>query len=560
MNHVTARRFETADADPSRVADAVAERATSIEDGFDELVESIADADAVLLGEASHGTSEYYRLRARLTARLLEEHDFSFVAVEGDWTDCYDVTEYVTGRADAAAASEILAGFERWPTWMWANWEAAEFLDWLAGYNAGRAIGDRVGFYGLDVYGLYESMAAVIDALEDLDPELADRARDAYHCFEPYGADAREYARSIRLIPDDCEDEVISVLTELRETIAERHADHDGDDPLAFFAAEQNALVTKNAESFYRTMARGGADSWNVRDRHMSRTLERLLAFHDGPGIVWAHNTHVGDARATSMRDRGQLNLGQLAREEVCDDDSDVAIVGFGSHRGTVIAGTEWGRRWSGCECPKPGRTVTRTSSIGPARTTSSSSSPAGTPRRTSRSATVSPSLAATARSEWFTIRSTRAATTCGRYCPTGTMRSSTSTRRPRSTRSISRAANGRRKRIPGACDPFVCGGPVSCTSGTSDAGAQATSTRSVALLSRLTCDVRFVRVDSDPGGTGRLESFSDRPVYVGPRVSVGEPTANPPGFHRGAVKLLCERRSIERSSQRRYQYSIQSY
>lgn len=353
VNHVTTRRFETTDTNPSRVVEAIAERATSIEDGFDALVDSIADADVVLLGEASHGTSEYYRLRARLTARLLEDHDFAFVAVEGDWTDCYDVTEYVTGRADATAASDILDGFERWPTWMWANWEVAEFLDWLAKYNAGRAIGDRMGFYGLDVYGLYESMAAVIDALEDLDPELADRARDAYHCFEPYGADASEYARSIRLIPEDCEDEVIDVLQTLREDVAEFHADHDGDDPLAFFAAEQNALVAKNAESFYRAMARGGADSWNVRDRHMSRTLERLLEFHDGQGIVWAHNTHVGDASATSMHDRGQLNLGQLAREEVCDDDSDVAIVGFGSHRGTVIAGTEWGAEMERMRVPE---------------------------------------------------------------------------------------------------------------------------------------------------------------------------------------------------------------
>ncbi|WP_265111006.1 erythromycin esterase family protein [Halosolutus halophilus] len=339
---MTAHRVDTgALGDSERAATALADRATPIRDGFDDLVEGVADADVVLLGEASHGTSEYYRLRARLTAALLARHDFAFVAVEGDWTDCYEVTRYVTGRSDADGAREVLEGFERWPTWMWANWEIVEFLDWLADHNADRPDDDVAGFYGLDVYGLYESMAAVIDYLEEVDPDLAARARDAYHCFEPYGEDAREYAQSIRLVPEDCEGEVLEVLQTLREDIAEQ--EYDGDDPLESFAAEQNALVAKNAESYYRAMARGDANSWNVRDRHMSETLDRLLDFHDGPGIVWAHNTHVGDARATDMVDRGRLNLGQLVRDEVCADETDAAVVGFGSHRGTVIAGAEWG-------------------------------------------------------------------------------------------------------------------------------------------------------------------------------------------------------------------------
>ncbi|WP_306057209.1 erythromycin esterase family protein [Natronococcus wangiae] len=360
---MTARRANTADlGDPERAAAAVAERATPLEDGIDDLVADVADADVVLLGESSHGTSEYYRLRARLSAELLANHGFSFVAVEGDWTDCFDVTRYVTGRSDAESARDVLENFERWPTWMWANWEVLEFLEWLREHNDDRPIGDRAGFYGLDVYSLYESMAAVIDYLEDLDPDLAARARDAYHCFEPYGEDAREYAQSIRLVPEDCEEEVLEALRTLREDVAEtsadredersegpgeasekRHASHDGDDPLETFAADQNALVAKNAESYYRAMARGDETSWNVRDRHMSETLERLLEFHDDPGIVWAHNTHVGDARATDMADRGKLNLGQLAREEVCEDEADVAVVGFGSHRGSVVAGDEWG-------------------------------------------------------------------------------------------------------------------------------------------------------------------------------------------------------------------------
>ena len=345
VSHVTAQRFGRSSGDPDRAAAAITERGTALRDGFDDLVDGIADADVVLLGEASHGTSEYYQLRAEISARLLADHGFEFVAVEGDWTDCYDVTEYVTGRSEADGAREVLESFERWPTWMWANWEVVEFVDWLAEYNADRVVGERAGFYGLDVYGLYESMAAVIDYLEDVDSELAAQARDAYHCFEPYGEDAREYARSLRLVPDDCEDEVLAVLRELREEVADRQAASDtaGDDPLADFAAEQNALVASNAEAYYREMGRGGSESWNVRDRHMSETLERLLEFHGGPGIVWAHNTHIGDARATTMEDRGKLNLGQLAREEVCDDDADVAAVGFGSHRGSVIAGDEWG-------------------------------------------------------------------------------------------------------------------------------------------------------------------------------------------------------------------------
>ncbi|TYL40728.1 protein-L-isoaspartate O-methyltransferase [Natronococcus pandeyae] len=317
------------------------ERATPLEEGFDDLAADVSDAEVVLLGEASHGTSEYYRLRARLSAELLANHDFSFVAVEGDWTDCFEVTRYVTGRSGAESARDVLETFERWPTWMWANWEVLEFLEWLREHNEDRPIDERAGFYGLDVYSLYESMAEVIDYLEDLDPDLAARARDAYHCFEPYGEDAREYAQSIRLVPEDCEEEVLEVLRTLREDVAA--TEYDGDDPLESFAADQNALVAKNAESYYRAMARGNETSWNVRDRHMSETLERLLEFHDGPGIVWAHNTHVGDARATDMIDRGKLNLGQLAREEVCEDDTDVAVVGFGSHRGSVVAGDEWG-------------------------------------------------------------------------------------------------------------------------------------------------------------------------------------------------------------------------
>ncbi|WP_101297921.1 erythromycin esterase family protein [Halegenticoccus soli] len=320
-------------------------------DDLDAIVDRLGDAECVLLGEATHGTSEFYRLRARLTARLVRDRGFDFVAVEGDWTDCYDVNRYVKGDLDADGAREVLDGFDRWPTWMWANWEVAEFADWLAERNRGRPADDRVGFYGLDVYGLFESMEAVVDYLEDVDPEAADRARDAYRCFEPYGGDAREYARSTRLVPEDCEGDVVDILTDLRRKA--REYESEGPDGEEYFAAEQNAVVAKNAEEYYRTLARGGSSSWNVRDRHMAETLDRLLDRHgpDGRAIVWAHNTHVGDARATTMADRGEVNIGQLVRESHGADN--VALVGFGTHRGSVVAGDRWGAQMEEMSLPE---------------------------------------------------------------------------------------------------------------------------------------------------------------------------------------------------------------
>ncbi len=329
------------DTDIDAVAEAAREHSrplTAVAD-LDRLVAAVSDARYVLLGEASHGTSEFYRWRARLTARLLREHDFSFVAVEGDWTDCYDVNRYVRHMPDAGSnAPTVLGKFDRWPTWMWANWEVVELIEWLREFNANRPESERAGFYGLDVYSLFESMTAVIDYLEDIDPDAAVRARDAYNCFEPYGEDAREYARSTRLVPESCEDEVVEMLTRLRE-----RTPTPADEPEEQFAAEQNALVAKNAEEYYRAMARADVNSWNVRDEHMVETLDRLLDHHDpdAKAIVWAHNTHVGDARATDMEERGKVNVGQLVREQNPADD--VFVVGFGTHRGEVVAGEEWG-------------------------------------------------------------------------------------------------------------------------------------------------------------------------------------------------------------------------
>jgi erythromycin esterase-like protein len=304
------------------------------------LIDRIGDARFVLLGEASHGTSEFYTWRTELSKRLMAERGFTFIAVEGDWPDCYRVNRYVRGMPDSGASSTaVLHAFERWPTWMWANREVIALVDWLRDYNRRRSPDQRAGFYGLDVYSLWDSMRAVIEYLERIDPQLARNARSAYNCFEPYAEDVQEYARATALVPTSCEAEAVSVLRALRGRAPEFREDgREG-----YFNAEQNALVAKNAELYYRTMVRGGSASWNVRDTHMVETLDRLMQHH-GPtskAIVWEHNTHIGDARYTDMARARMVNVGQLVRQEHAEDG--VVLVGFGSHRGTVIAAEEWG-------------------------------------------------------------------------------------------------------------------------------------------------------------------------------------------------------------------------
>ncbi len=322
-----------------------ASRPLETAEDLDPVVEAIGRARFVLLGEATHGTSEFYTWRAAISKRLIRERGFSFVAVEGDWPDCYRVNRYVKGMADAGGrAADVLHAFERWPTWMWANREVVEFAEWLRDHNRGLPTERRVGFYGLDVYSLWESMAEVIEYLERIDPEAARAARRAAACFDPYHEDAQAYARATVIVPTSCQAEVISLLREVRAK-APMYADGDQD---AHFNAEQNALIVQHAERYYRTMIQGGATSWNVRDRHMVETLDRLVAHH-GPrskAIVWEHNTHVGDARYTDMGRHGMVNVGQLVREahgERPTAGDGVMLVGFGTHRGTVIAAKEWG-------------------------------------------------------------------------------------------------------------------------------------------------------------------------------------------------------------------------
>lgn len=307
---------------------------------LDPLLDAIGTARYALLGEASHGTHEFYTGRTDLSKRLIEEKQFSFVAVEGDWPACYTINRYVKGLPDSGvSARDVLHAFDRWPTWMWANREVLDFVDWLREHNRSLAPDRQVGFYGLDVYSLWESMAAVLEYLERIDPALGRAAKSAYTCFEPYHEDAQEYARATALVPTSCENEAVAVLRALRA----RAPEYRQDSREAYFVAEQNALVARDAEMYYRTMVRGGPTSWNVRDYHMVDTLDRLMSYH-GPlsrGIVWEHNTHIGDARYTDMAAGGMVNVGQLVRRSHQADG--VTLVGFGSHHGTVIAADEWG-------------------------------------------------------------------------------------------------------------------------------------------------------------------------------------------------------------------------
>lgn len=339
-----ARRLRSAAEPPvnSRIGEAISSFARPLHEfeDLDPLMDRIGDARFVLLGEASHGTAEFYDWRRLISQRLIREKNFSFIAVEGDWPDCYRVNRYVKGYSDSGKdAHEVLHAFKRWPTWMWANREVVALANWLRRHNASMPENKKVGFYGLDVYSLWESMEAVLSYLAKVDGLALPAARKAFECFEPYADDAQEYASATRWTAETCEDEVVHLLHALR--LQKSHSKEDGRD--MFFDAEQNALVAKNAENYYRTMVRGNSTSWNVRDRHMVETLNRLMHYY-GPGskaIVWEHNTHVGDARYTDMAASGMINVGQLVREEHFNDG--VVLIGFSSYTGTVIAADEWG-------------------------------------------------------------------------------------------------------------------------------------------------------------------------------------------------------------------------
>lgn len=296
-----------------------------------------ADRRVVLLGEASHGTEEFYRARAAVTRRLVERHGFTIVAVEADWPDAAALDRYVRDRP---APSGAPPPFRRFPTWMWRNTVVADLLGWMRTHNLGRPMEARAGFYGLDIYNLRDSMAAVLAYLETADPEAAAVARERYGCLTPWRNDPAVYGRAA--LGDSrrrCEKQA---LAQCREMLERSLAASLADSP-ALFDAAQNARLVAAAERYYRIMYDGGAESWNLRDTHMFETLERLLDA-GGPGakaVVWAHNSHIGDARATEMGQlRGELNLGQLARQRFGEA---AALIGFGTHEGTVAAASDWG-------------------------------------------------------------------------------------------------------------------------------------------------------------------------------------------------------------------------
>ncbi|MGY1620464.1 erythromycin esterase family protein [Geodermatophilus sp. SYSU D00691] len=306
---------------------------------LDPLLERVGDARVVAIGEASHGTHEYYAWRAALTRRLVAERGFGVVAVEGDWPDCYRVNRSVRARPGAAGdPHDELHAFARWPTWMWANDEVVDFCRWLRAFNADRPDDDRVGFYGLDVYSLWDSMHELVGWLREHEPGSVETAVRALRCFEPFGEDGAEYAFASRFTPSTCEQAVVDLLRHLCE---ERGRAESATDAEGRFAAEQNAAVVVDAERYYRAMVRGSAESWNVRDVHMADALDRLLEHTAGKAVVWEHNTHIGDARHTDMAAAGMVNLGQLLRER--HGRERVVLVGAGGHRGGVVAAEAWG-------------------------------------------------------------------------------------------------------------------------------------------------------------------------------------------------------------------------
>ena len=312
---------------------------------FDPLLARIGNARFVLIGEASHGTHEFYRVRSEITKRLIRDKGFTGVAAEADWPDAYRVNRFVRGREGDVDATDALGGFRRFPQWMWRNADVLDFVGWLRAHNQSLSQAHRVGFYGLDLYSLHASIEAVLSYLRVVDPDAARLAQARYACFDHYGRDLHEYGAAARFgLTPSCEREVIAQLREMQRSAGD-YIRRDGRlDPDALFYAEQNARVVRNAEAYYRAAVSGGVESWNLRDHHMAATLGLLANHLDRSAnaskiVVWAHNSHLGDATWTEMGSRGELNVGQLVREEFPRDS---VLIGFTTHTGTVTAASDW--------------------------------------------------------------------------------------------------------------------------------------------------------------------------------------------------------------------------
>ena len=330
---------------PQLIADA-AHPLTGNASDFEPLLHRAANATYVLLGEASHGTHEFYRIRAAITKRLIAEHGFTAVAVEADWPDAYRVNRYVRGVSGDSDAAESLSGFVRFPQWMWRNADIVDFVGWLRAYNETQTHTDtQAGFYGLDLYSLHASIDAVLHYLRGVDLEAAERARERYACFDQFGSDPQTYGYTTTAgLAPSCERDAVAQLVEMRRAdgfAAPRDGRLAADER---FFAEQNARVVANAERYYRAMFGSRVASWNLRDLHMAETLD-ALARHLRPRVaaprivVWAHNSHLGDARATELGRAGELNVGQLVRQR---HGADAMLVAFSTYDGTVTAASDW--------------------------------------------------------------------------------------------------------------------------------------------------------------------------------------------------------------------------
>ena len=334
-----------------------ARQLTGAQGDYDPLMELIGDARFVLLGEATHGTHEFYAERARITQRLIQEKGFSALAVEADWPDAWRVNRFVrhegaNGSGSGAAppadltAEQALAGFQRFPAWMWRNTDIVQLVEWLHAHNAALPTQDQVGFYGLDLYSMYRSISEVLRYLEQVDPAAAREARERYACFDHYDEDSQAYGHAASFgASESCQSAVIDQLRQLQEQ-AGQYTRHDGASANdAFFYAQQNARLVMNAEKYYRTMFHGRVASWNLRDQHMAETLDALathLSTVNGSAakiVVWAHNSHVGDARATEVQGLGEWNVGQLARERY---GASARLIGFSTYQGWVTAASSW--------------------------------------------------------------------------------------------------------------------------------------------------------------------------------------------------------------------------
>jgi erythromycin esterase-like protein len=310
----------------------------------DALLRLIGSGRLALLGEASHGTREFYRERIEITKRLIAEQGFTAIAVEADWPDAWRVNRYVRGLSDDGDAAAALSGFQRFPAWMWRNTEVRDFVEWLRDYNASRGAQAQVGFYGMDLYSLFTSIQAVLAYLDRVDPEAAGRARARYACFDHAREDSQAYGYGASYgVSPSCEDEVVQQLRDMNRMATALQPTRGLERDESFFA-QQNARLVRNAEEYYRTMFRGRVSSWNLRDSHMVETLQALDKHLAEGGAkprmaVWAHNSHLGDASATEMGDLGEWNVGQLVRERYAQD---AVLVGFSTHRGWVTAADDW--------------------------------------------------------------------------------------------------------------------------------------------------------------------------------------------------------------------------